>query len=239
MNTNTTSTSTSAGITRTLFPDYLYNMLENAENNGYDHLISWMPDGMSFKFKIQPPCFNSHSEGEKEAIVRWETFNQTSHKAFTRQLRCYGFKRNCKLCVVEYKHDLFVRGHQNLFHKRTIREFKHGVKATAIAKIKESERAPKVMTSCTYTKDFERKIRIAKNYIHPLLMTSYFETSMTPIRLTKLRRLVSVDRNNPSVPYQSYEISNIPTRLTNLVLVDSDPCDDRVCYDDDDSSIII
>mmetsp|Transcript_22739 Transcript_22739/g.47692 ORF Transcript_22739/g.47692 Transcript_22739/m.47692 type:complete len:121 (+) Transcript_22739:121-483(+) len=77
-----------------VFPKRLYDMLENAERDGYSHVISWMPDGKSFKIHVD----GSLDEEDEKAIIEIlkRTFKQTRFKSFLRQLQLYGFERICK-----------------------------------------------------------------------------------------------------------------------------------------------
>lgn len=58
------------------FPYKLYALLEDAEPNGFDHIISWQPGGKSFRVH-QPTLF-------AERILP-QCFNQTRYKSFLRQ----------------------------------------------------------------------------------------------------------------------------------------------------------
>jgi len=93
-------------------------MLENAEQDGYDHIISWMPDGTSFKIHVD----GIPNEDEETAIAKVLKiiFPQMRFKSFLRQLQLYGFEqRTCKgLYRGEYKHELFVRGRRDLLDKK-------------------------------------------------------------------------------------------------------------------------
>lgn len=66
------------------FPFRLYDMLEEAERQGFDHIVSWLPTGKGFRVRrlddfvsqILPRYFNQ----------------QTKYKSFQRQLNMYEFK---------------------------------------------------------------------------------------------------------------------------------------------------
>ena len=127
MSTITTATTTTTIVkspTRrnkrlTVFPRRLYNMLEDADTYGYSNIISWMPDGKSFR--IETPSGDKHTkESVIVDILKRNNFNQTKFRSFTRQLVFYNFKRIRKGC---YKHALFVRGRPDLFHKKSVEDF--------------------------------------------------------------------------------------------------------------------
>jgi hypothetical protein len=67
------------------FPWRLHNMLERAESLGLDWIVSWLPDGKSFKV---------HDAQRFESSLMGQFFNQTRYKSFQRQLNLWG-----KFCV--------------------------------------------------------------------------------------------------------------------------------------------
>jgi hypothetical protein len=97
-------------------------MLEHAEELGYSDIISWSPDGLSFKIhKDGTQC----KEDEKAIVkVLKQSFNQTRFKSFLRQLQLYRFDRKFKGDHRgECKHPMLVRGQRNLLHKKSIEDF--------------------------------------------------------------------------------------------------------------------
>ena len=78
-----------------VFPTRLYSMLENAEKEGYDHLIRWSSDGKSFKIQ------DSWNHKAIVAILK-QNFNQTRFKSFLRQLQVYGCKSLLALIFFTY-----------------------------------------------------------------------------------------------------------------------------------------
>ena len=108
-----------------VFPARLYDLLENAEAEGYDHLIRWTPDGQSFKIQ---------DNGKDKAIVAIlkRNFNQTRFKSFLRQLQLYGFERRFKgQSRGECSHPMFIRGRKDLLYKKSIEEFQDAANDTA------------------------------------------------------------------------------------------------------------
>ena len=83
------------------FPLKLYDMLEEAEENNFENIVSWLPDGKSFKV---------HDEQAIVPLLK-SYFNQSKYRSFVRQLQNYGFSRvyrgnNRGVC----KHKSFIRG---------------------------------------------------------------------------------------------------------------------------------
>ena len=107
---------------RRQFPQRLYDMLEKAEELGYDHVISWMPDGKSFKIHVDG---TQDAESEKAVVdILKGAFNQTRYRSFLRQLQLYGFERTCRgPHKGECRHDLLVRGERNLLEEKSIQDF--------------------------------------------------------------------------------------------------------------------
>ena len=69
----------------TTFPFRLYDMLEAAEPNKFDHIVCWVFHGRSFKV---------HDSKEFEERILPEYFSgQSKYKSFLRQLNFYKFKR--------------------------------------------------------------------------------------------------------------------------------------------------
>ena len=67
-----------------IFPMKLHKMLEEAEHDGNDGIVSWNPDGLSFTVH-EPKVF---ARGIMQTY-----FNQTKYKSFQRQLNLYRFVR--------------------------------------------------------------------------------------------------------------------------------------------------
>ena len=106
-----------------VFPQRLYDMLEQAEERGYDHVFSWMPDGKSFKIHL-----NGAGDPESEKIIvkvlKSNNFHQTKFRSFLRQLNQYGFERTHRgPRKGECRHDFFVRGCRDLLEDKSIDDF--------------------------------------------------------------------------------------------------------------------
>mmetsp|Transcript_9551 Transcript_9551/g.28500 ORF Transcript_9551/g.28500 Transcript_9551/m.28500 type:complete len:258 (-) Transcript_9551:144-917(-) len=107
------------------FPLRLYDMLESAEELGYANVISWMPDGKSFKIHVD----GTRDLGDEKAIVQalQRTFNITRYRSFLRQLQLYGFDRTYKgPNRGECRHELFVRGQRDLLLRKSVGDFQRG-----------------------------------------------------------------------------------------------------------------
>jgi len=97
-------------------------MLEDAEELGFDHVMSWMPDGKSFKIHVD----GTHDLGDEKIIVQTlqRHFNMTRYRSFLRQLQLYGFERIYKGSRRgECKHELFVRGQRDQLFQKSVEDF--------------------------------------------------------------------------------------------------------------------
>ena len=90
------------------FPWKLHEMLDAAEQNGEDHIVSWMPNGRRFKVH------------DRELFVKGMMtvyFNQSKYKSFQRQLNLWGFDRATTgdaSIKGSYSHPLFLKGRRDL-----------------------------------------------------------------------------------------------------------------------------
>lgn len=203
-----------------VFPKRLYDMLENAERDGYSHIISWMPDGKSFKIHAD----GSQDEEDEKAIVEIlkRTFNQTRFKSFLRQLQLYGFERTYKgPHRGECKHEMFVRGRRDLLHKKSIEDFQRKANDKSIKSPKSVRNIfPYSATTPLEVTSMPQNDSIDTTRIMPLCQP--------------LARVVSgCDRENGC---NYFETSVIPTKLTNLVLPESDKSVTKV-EDEEDVNI--
>jgi hypothetical protein len=202
-----------------VFPTRLYNMLENAEKEGYDHLIRWSSDGKSFKI---------HDSWNHKAIVAIlkRNFNQTRFKSFLRQLQVYGFERLFKgESQGECSHPMFVRGRQDLLYKKSIEEFQDAANdkikrnicpsnveqmlsnsAKNEASISSSSSSSSVSASAAATiGTATNSIPFSRHY--PNGSTNYYQSSSTATASTLANM-------------EYLKTSFIPTKLDNLVLPD-------------------
>ena len=65
------------------FPSRLYELLDDADKQGFDHIISWQHGGRSFKVH-QPEYFALH-------IMQRYFAQTTKFKSFQRQMNTYGY----------------------------------------------------------------------------------------------------------------------------------------------------
>jgi hypothetical protein len=70
------------GDIKSLFPYTLFTLLEEAERDGYESIVSWRPCGEAFKVI-------NRDEFMKQVLPRY--FKQTKYKSFIRQLNLWGF----------------------------------------------------------------------------------------------------------------------------------------------------
>lgn len=91
------------------FPLKLHAVLDQVENDGLGHVISWQPHGR---------CFVVHKPKEFTDHVMPKYFRQTKLTSFQRQLNLYGFSRLTRGGDAGgYYHELFLRGKQHLCKK--------------------------------------------------------------------------------------------------------------------------
>lgn len=190
-------------------------MLENAERDGYSHVISWMPDGKSFKIHVD----GSLDEEDEKAIIEIlkRTFKQTRFKSFLRQLQLYGFERICKgPRRGECKHGLFVRGRRDLLHRKSIEYFQQSSNSII-------NRSPKSVRKLFYTSPALREV------------TSFVKNNGSRINACALPLCLQIrNSRTEDIRCQYLNTSTIPTRLTNLVLSDCEHSDQQSnSYDDD------
>ena len=96
----------------TPFPLKLHELLEKAEEEGLNNIVSWQPHGRAFVV---------HKPKEFVTGIMHRFFRQTKLTSFQRQLNLYGFNRLTKgPDSGGYYHELFVRGRPYLT-KRMIR----------------------------------------------------------------------------------------------------------------------
>ena len=89
-----------------LFPWKLHDMLEAAEDLEFTTVVSWLPDGKTFRVHDKERFVNH---------IMQRYFDQTKYKSFQRQLNMWGFRR--PLSGPEkngYSHQHFVRGRPSL-----------------------------------------------------------------------------------------------------------------------------
>lgn len=88
------------------FPWKLHLMLEHAEKENYQHIVSWVKEGSAFKV---------HDPREFVEKVMVNYFEQTKFESFRRQLNMYGFRRESRgedRGVI--RHPSFVQGSRHL-----------------------------------------------------------------------------------------------------------------------------
>mmetsp|Transcript_3486 Transcript_3486/g.8410 ORF Transcript_3486/g.8410 Transcript_3486/m.8410 type:complete len:297 (-) Transcript_3486:612-1502(-) len=103
------------------FPTRLHDMLDEAEEKGHDHIVSWNPDGKSFKI---------HDPVSIVSILQ-KYFQQNKFQSFQRQLHGYDFHRhNYGVEKGKMSHPFFQRGMRKLasFIKR-----RRGIKKSSSA----------------------------------------------------------------------------------------------------------
>jgi len=94
------------------FPHKMYDLLNDVERKGLNDIVSWLPDGKSFKI---------HSQiGFEQSIMPLYFSGMSSYKSFRRQLNLYGIyqhRHRPNQDANAYSHDLLVRGQRHLCDK--------------------------------------------------------------------------------------------------------------------------
>ena len=99
------------------FPKILYKMVEAAEREGFDHVVSWTPEGYG--------CI-VHDPVELEKTILPRFFNHSKVRSFHRQFSFWGFKRDRgtngrkihgKGASISYSHPYFSRSNPSLVKK--------------------------------------------------------------------------------------------------------------------------
>lgn len=92
---------TASDVQRHTFTHKLHAMLDEVEQLGLSHIVSWQPHGR---------CFVVHKSRDYEKILP-KFFKLTKISSFQRQLNLYGFRRITKgVDKGAYYHDCFLRG---------------------------------------------------------------------------------------------------------------------------------
>jgi hypothetical protein len=89
------------------FPWKLHEMLDNAEKEGFDSVVSWLPGNDN--------AFRVHDIYAFVDTVMTRYFNQTKYKSFQRQLNLWGFRRvSTGPGRGGYSHSCFIRDQPTL-----------------------------------------------------------------------------------------------------------------------------
>jgi HSF-type DNA-binding len=100
------SSKSEASFSALSFPRKMYVLLDDAEREGFDNIISWQPTGTSFRIH-RPDLF-------VEGVLK-NYFSQSRLKSFQRQLNIYGFKKvSMGPHKGGYQHKYFIRGQPEL-----------------------------------------------------------------------------------------------------------------------------
>mmetsp|Transcript_11729 Transcript_11729/g.17205 ORF Transcript_11729/g.17205 Transcript_11729/m.17205 type:complete len:185 (+) Transcript_11729:79-633(+) len=104
------------GGVATPFPWKVYDMLETAEVDGFEDLVSWIPHGRAFMVH-HPQKF------VEQVMPIW--FSQTKFASFQRQLNLYGFRRlTTGRDKGAYFNPRFLRGERQLIQKMNRQKIK-------------------------------------------------------------------------------------------------------------------
>lgn len=90
------------------FPNTLYEMLQQQNENNASEIISWLPNGAGFVI---------HKKKDFEDVILPTYFKGIKFRSFQRQLNIYGFERqeiHHESCA--YKHNFFVKNQIHLIN---------------------------------------------------------------------------------------------------------------------------
>jgi hypothetical protein len=125
-----------------IFPAVLHSMLDEVEEKGYSHIVSWQPHGR---------CFVVHNRKEFVRLIMPVYFRMSKFASFQRQLNLYDYKRiTAGLDKGGYYHDNFVRGRKGLCQHIVRRQIK-GTLTRKPAPATEPDFYRSGMTRCTNT----------------------------------------------------------------------------------------
>ena len=112
------STTSKAKSTRKIFPVKLYDMVDKAKEQGYEHIVSWTDDGKRFVLKDIALL-------EKQILPQY--FGHSKMRSLSRQLCYWMFERTSRGGSDGgdiYQHPGFVRGHRALISTINRQKFK-------------------------------------------------------------------------------------------------------------------
>ena len=112
------SFSTSLKHSNVPFPWKLHDLLDKAEQEGFNGIVSWVPPSPQGSIAFRVHDVNAFTE-----TIMTRFFQQTKYKSFQRQLNMWGFERIAHgPSRGGYRHQYFVRGHAELcFHMKRIK----------------------------------------------------------------------------------------------------------------------
>ncbi|CAJ1936521.1 unnamed protein product [Cylindrotheca closterium] len=173
------------------FPIKLHAILDQVEEDGLSHVISWQPHGR---------CFLIHKPKEFTDYVMPKYFRQTKLTSFQRQLNLYGFSR---LTIGKdnggYYHELFLRG--KVFLAKTMCRTK--IKGTKYKAASSPDNEPDfyTMNPVTHTPPTSDESSVEDgSYQSPKQMRSLPQTSSMPPAALRLNFPVMSSIQTPSLP---------------------------------------
>jgi hypothetical protein len=132
------------------FPIKLHRMLQECEEHGKSHIVSWQPDGRSFRV---------HAPSKFVDMVLSFYFSQTKYRSFQRQLNHYGFERMTKGPLEgSYSHPCFLQDQPKLCYemrreKRLDSETSNGKKSSP--RSKKTSKKSSLLPAKQETRGFE------------------------------------------------------------------------------------
>jgi len=205
----------SRGGVTTPFQWKLHDMLEQIDEDGYSHAISWLSHGRAFMV---------HKPSEFVNQVMPIYFNQTKFASFQRQLNLYGFRRmTAGQDKGAYYHEFFLRGRRTLCQRMSRKKVKgtkvrRSTTSTCTGEPNFYEMSP--MPSLMRTKKRANSLSSCSSSS----TTSISVTKTTPESKQKKSKPVILSQlNKPilQIPVKPLDPPNAATILTKKILIAS------------------
>lgn len=212
-----------------LFPYRLYDLLEAANADGFEDVISWLPCGTAFKI---------HNIEAFKRTILWEHFRLNNYKSFQRNVNLYEIKQGGGLGSLKgaYRHPNFVRGKPEL-----LKLMKRKVKSRS-KKLKQAPSSIDLGQQEATSFWTEEAIESSKNSSQscgssaPLL--GYKETAWASFLAddaTQYRHLVEDEVVDPS-PSNKEVAAAFDTNSSSKPLASSSPIEEDYSADDSETS---
>jgi hypothetical protein len=110
------------------FPNKMHEMLDAADVQGFDSIVSWLPD--------EDSAFKVHDTEKFVNQIMHRFFKQTKYKSFQRQINIWGFERILNGPAARkgaYKHVCFVRGQPSLCKGMKRQKLKGAIRKSTVS----------------------------------------------------------------------------------------------------------
>jgi hypothetical protein len=219
------------------FPSKLYEMVENAESQGYDHIVSWIIDDKGNH------GFVLHDTDLLSEQVLGKYFESSSFRTFQRQLSYWSFKRlagvySQKNLKVTYGHSsgLFRKGDKTLVDNITRRE----TKRSCTRKQGISINLKHFATEADYAvQALETAEGMALEYMRGVCVTNESKESPASSSMKDAAAaqphadlLLVEDHSNTTIPQQELEVEH--ARYADVVSLDEKKCTAAELFDEEE-----